>query len=280
MPFARAAGALGRSSHPGPTLVVTVLAAVLGVAAGLDAGRLALLSAAVLFGQLSVGWSNDAIDAPRDRAVGRADKPIVRGEITGAAVWIAAAAAVVAAAALSALLGPVFLAVHLIAIASAWAYNALLKNTAASVAPFVLSFGLFPSLATLAGVAPVFAAPWASVAGAALGVAVHFTNVLPDLDDDARTGVRGLPHRLGGRASAFLAFAAVAVGAAAVLAGPLLAGAPLRPAAIVGVVLVTTVAAVGVARALRHPDRIVFRLVMLAALLLVVQLAVTGVGVT
>ena len=38
-------------------------------------------------------------------------------------------------------------------------------------------------------------------AAAALGSAAHFVNVLPDLADDAATGVHGLPHRLGPLAS-------------------------------------------------------------------------------
>ncbi|MGO8608672.1 UbiA family prenyltransferase, partial [Rhizobium johnstonii] len=148
----------------------------------LDAGRLALLVLAVFAGQLSVGWSNDAIDARRDRDVGRRDKPIARGDVTVRAVWVAAGVAALVAVALSAVLGPVFLVTHLIALASAWSYNLALKNTAISVAPFALSFGLFPSLASLALADPVFAAAWASLAGATLGVAVHFSNVLPDLD--------------------------------------------------------------------------------------------------
>lgn len=274
----REAGALWRSSHPGPTLVVTALAIVLGVAAGLDAGRLALLASAVFAGQLSVGWSNDAIDARRDAAVGRGDKPLARGEVAVTAVWTAAGVAAVVALALSAALGLAFLAVHVVALGSAWAYNLGLKRTAASVVPFIVSFGLFPSLATLARSDASPAAPWAWVAGATLGVAVHFSNVLPDLDDDAATGVRGLPHRLGGRASSIWAFVAVEVGAVAVLVGPLLAGRPLAPLAAAGFALVTVVASVGLVRALRRQDRTVFRLVMLAALLLALQLAVTGVG--
>lgn len=276
----RSAVALGKSSHPGPTLVVTVLALVLGLATGLDAGRLALLVLAVFAGQLSVGWSNDAIDARRDRDVGRRDKPIARGDVTVRAVWVAAGVAALVAVALSAVLGPVFLVTHLIALASAWSYNLALKNTAISVAPFALSFGLFPSLASLALADPVFAAAWASLAGATLGVAVHFSNVLPDLDDDARTGIRGLPHRLGARASALIAFAAVELGAVAVLAGPLVAGGSFRAVALVGFAAVSVVALFGAVRALRRPDRTVFRLVMFAALLLVIQLAVTGVGVS
>jgi len=37
---------------------------------------------AVLLGQLSIGWQNDWTDAERDRAAGRADKPISAGEIS------------------------------------------------------------------------------------------------------------------------------------------------------------------------------------------------------
>jgi 4-hydroxybenzoate polyprenyltransferase len=275
----RAAGALWRTSHPGPTVVVTVLAVILGVAAGLDGGRLALLGAAVLAGQLSVGWSNDAIDAPRDAAVGRQDKPLARGELTLRTVWVAAVAAVVLAALLSAPLGPLFLLLHAVTIVSAWSYNLGLKRSAASVVPFVVSFGIFPSLATLAAASPEPARPWAWVAGGALGVAVHFSNVLPDLDDDAATGVRGLPHRLGATVSAVAAFAAVEIGAVAVLVGPLLAGGPGAVAGWVGLALVSALAGYGLIRALRRPDRLVFRLVMAAALVLVLQLAASGISV-
>lgn len=56
----RVIGALWRSTHPGPSLVVTAIAVALGVATGLDPWRIALLGLAILFGQLSVGLSNDA----------------------------------------------------------------------------------------------------------------------------------------------------------------------------------------------------------------------------
>ncbi|HEX5730751.1 MAG TPA: hypothetical protein VFX99_15090, partial [Microbacterium sp.] len=61
-------GALWRSTHPGPSVVVTLIAIMLGIAAGLEPWRIAVLGLAILLGQLSVGISNDAIDAPRDRA--------------------------------------------------------------------------------------------------------------------------------------------------------------------------------------------------------------------
>ena len=46
---------------------------------GTPLARGLLVTAAVLAGQLSIGWSNDLIDARRDRAVGRTDKPLAVG---------------------------------------------------------------------------------------------------------------------------------------------------------------------------------------------------------
>lgn len=266
------------STHPGPTLVVTALALALGLAAGLDPWRLVLLAVAVFAGQVSVGLSNDAIDAHRDAAVGRRDKPLVAGPVTPRQALAVAVGAVVVALALSAPLGIGMLSAHAVALASAWAYNAGLKNTSVSIVPFLVSFGLFPSLATLAEVPPAWAPAWQAAAGAALGAAVHLTNVLPDLDDDRATGVRGLPHRLGVRASAVLAASGVVAGALAVLLG----SSGGRPAAVApvawvffGGALAAAVATVGVVVA-RPPARTVFRLVMLAALLLAAQLVASS----
>lgn len=274
----RTVRALWGSSHPGPTLVVTALALALGIATGLPLWRLALLTLAVFAGQLSVGISNDALDAARDRAVGRTDKPLARGDLGLAVAWGWALALLALALALSLPLGWRMLAAHAVALGSAWAYNAGLKSTPWSIVPFVVSFGIFPSLATLSAADPAFAAGWAWLAGGALGAAVHLTNVLPDLDDDARTGVRGLPHRLGARASAVLAAVAVVGGALAVLLGA--AGgdlAAVTPVSWLFFVAVVVVAVVTAARAvLRPPTRTLFRLVMLAALLLAAQLVASG----
>ncbi|MDF2047219.1 MULTISPECIES: UbiA family prenyltransferase [Microbacterium] len=262
--------ALWGATHPGPTLVVTVLSLALGIAAGVEPARLALLVVAVFAGQVSVGLSNDAIDGARDAAVGRTDKPIAGGAVTPERALAVAVASAILAVGLSVPLGPGLVAAHAIALGSAWAYNAGLKSTPFSIAPFVLSFGLFPSFATLSTVPPALAAPWASVAGAALGAAVHLTNVVRDLDDDRRTGVRGLPHRLGARASVVLAACGILAGAIAVLRG--------TDATALGLVFFVAVAAVAVAAVVmvfvRSPGRAVFQLTMLAALLLAAQLVV------
>lgn len=267
-----------KSTHPGPTLIVTAIAIALGVSAGVDAGRLALLTASVLLGQISIGLSNDAIDAPRDRAVGRADKPLA---LPGAPLRVALASAAVAALlalALSAVLGWQLALAHAVFLISGWAYNAALKSTVWSAACFFVGFGVFPSLAPLALPDPHAAPAWAGVAGAALGVAVHFSNVLPDLDDDERTGVRGLPHRIGRRGSAVVAFGSLLAGAAAALAGPMLLDrAAVGPAAWIAGAAVMALAVWGlVASVVRAPTRLSFRLVMLAALLLALQLVVSG----
>ncbi len=258
--------------------MVTVLAAALSVAVGLELGRTMLLMMAVFVGQLSIGISNDAIDADRDRAVGRADKPVARGDVSIRTAWGAAIGCFFLALVLSVPLGFGVMVAHALALVSAWSYNAGLKATPWSIVPFLITFGIFPSLATLSASEPELAATWAWLAGGSLGAAIHLTNVLPDLDDDARTGIRGLPHRIGGQGSVWLAAAAVLVGAFAATLGPSGGQAAEVPVVswvfcgvVVSVVVMTLVLA-----GLGRPGRILFRLVMLAALLLAVQLIVSG----
>jgi 4-hydroxybenzoate polyprenyltransferase len=194
--------ALVLATHPAPALAVTTVATLLAVAAGVPAGRVALVCAAVLAGQASIGWSNDWLDADRDRAVARADKPVVQGAVAPSRLRSAALIAVAVAVILSLLLGPVSGMLLLVLVASGWAYNAGLKRTAASVVPYVTGFGALPA-GVVAAAPGTPAAPWWLVAaGGALGAAAHLANVAPDLEDDLATGVRGLPHRLGARASA------------------------------------------------------------------------------
>ncbi|MFN2537255.1 MAG: UbiA family prenyltransferase [Mycobacteriales bacterium] len=206
-------GRLVQACHPGPTVAVTALATAL---AGSTDARPVRVALAFLAGQLSVGWSNDWVDADRDRAVARGDKPVVQG-LPVATVRTAALLALTACVPLSLALGWRAGIAHLVAVASAWAYNLGLKATVLSWAPYALSFGLVPSVVTL--VRHVTAPWWATTAGALLGVGAHAANVLPDLDADARTGVRGLPQRLGGRGASLLA--GVCLVAASLVLSPL-----------------------------------------------------------
>jgi 4-hydroxybenzoate polyprenyltransferase len=185
--------------HPGPCLAVTAVAVALGAGAGLSASRCVLLGAAFLSGQLSIGWLNDLLDHERDRAAGRTDKPIARGEIGVRAVRIACLTAAALCVPLSLALGWRAGLAHLVAVGGGWAYDLRLKSTPLSPLPYALSFGLLPSVVTLAMPEPGWAPWWATLAGALLGVGIHGANALPDIDDDIRLDARGLPARLGAR---------------------------------------------------------------------------------
>ena len=86
-----------------------------------------------------------------------------------------------------------------------------------SVANSTLLVNLAPVFVAL-GLPQRSAGPWWAAAGGGLiGAGAHFTNALPDLADDARTGVHGLPQRLGLRGS--LLAAALLMGAGVAVLG-------------------------------------------------------------
>jgi 4-hydroxybenzoate polyprenyltransferase len=268
------------SSHPGPTVTVTVLATVLAAASGHPLGIVVLVALAVLAGQLSIGLANDWIDADRDRAVGRTDKPVALGRIGVGEVRAAALGTAAVAVVLSLLLGPVAAVAHLVLVAAGWAYDAGLKRTAFSVVPFLVAFGLLPVVSVAAGGGQL-PAWWAVATGAVFGVAIHCTNVLPDLVDDAATGVRGFPHRLGLRLSGVVAFGSLMLGAVLVLLGQVAGddpvGGPGIVLAVVATVAVLVLAAAGIRLVLTGPPtRTLFRLVIASSLVLVVELGLAG----
>lgn len=268
------------ASHFGPTLVVTAVATVLAVAVGYPPSRVVLLSAAILADQLSVGWSNDWIDAGRDTAVARRDKPIAMHEVGRRTVAVAAFVALALALVLTVPLGPAALVVHAVAVASAWSYNAVLKRTVFSVIPFMLSFALLPAIVTLGAVPPAWPAWWVMVTGCLLGAAAHITNVLPDLEQDRATGVRGFGHLLGARNGGLVSFALLATAGVLIATGAVLGGG-LRgaPAVLVsvGAGLTLVIAVVGIALTLRGVrSRWLMRLIMAAALIDVIALTAAG----
>jgi 4-hydroxybenzoate polyprenyltransferase len=191
--------ALVVASHPGPCLAITALATLLAAQAAPHGVGPVLTAPAMLAGQLSVGWSNDALDSERDAAARRTDKPIAAGLISKRAVWIAALVSLVAALAMSLAIGPATLAVNALIIAAAWAYNWGLKSTLASGLMYIAGFGPIPAYA--ASTLPGHPLPrwWVTAAAAAVGLGAHFANVLPDLAGDRAAGVQGLPQRVAAR---------------------------------------------------------------------------------
>jgi 4-hydroxybenzoate polyprenyltransferase len=112
-------------------------------------------------------------------------------------------------------------AVHLLlVVGSGWAYNLGLKRVAWSGLPYAIAFGALPAVVTLALPDPQWPPVWMVAAGALLGVGAHLLNALPDLADDAQTGVRGLPHRLGAGRLRWLAPLVLTVASAVAAMGP------------------------------------------------------------
>ena len=260
--------ALLRATHALPSLAVTAFFSATAVAAGVGP-RTALLAAAVLVGQFSIGLANDFLDAPLDEAAGRRDKPVATGAVRRGLVGIAAGTALAADVPLSLSLGWRPGAAHLVAVGSAWMYDVALKSTVASALPFALSFGLVPVI--VATMLPGHPLPRATIVAAAgcCGVAAHFANTLPDVEADERTGVRGLPQRLGPQVSTLVTVAFIA--AASVLLVVATRGAGLAIAA----AAVDITAAVVVAARARDRTH-AFRLLIAAVAVLVVAFVITG----
>lgn len=267
---------LVRATHPIPTAGVTLIALLLAVVWNLSAMGVALVVATILTNQLSIGLSNDAIDAPRDRAVGRADKPVARGDVASTTAWAVAIGCLAASLILGAVLGPAPAAANTVFLAAGWLYNTGLKRTGWSVACYAVGFAAFPLVVILAATS-THDAGWAiPLAGGLLGVAAHVANALPDLEADRATDVRGFPHRLSIRANA-------------TVAGVCLAGASLvlvawwaPPPAIALVTVVVTLGlstAAAVAIVFRPRSRSTFALIIAAAVLAVALLALSGSGI-
>lgn len=235
-----ARGSLIGAAHPVPALAVTLLTGLLCRALDVGLDRSLLVVAAVLTGQLSIGWSNDLIDLGRDRRTGRLDKPLATGAVSATTARVACVLAVVASVLLGFACGVAVGVANVVCTGAGWAYNLGAKATVWSWLPYAVCFGGLPVLVSYASPTASFPPLWMPVAGALLGVGAHILNVLPDLADDAATGVRGMPHRVGARLGPPLAVAVLAAGSVVIVVG---ASVSLVPA-VVALTLVALLAAV------------------------------------
>ncbi len=256
------------ASHLGPTVAVTGLAALLSVSVDLDPWRSLTVVTAVLAGQLTIGWGNDLIDLDRDRRAGRSDKPLATGKLEPRTVQIATAAALGVAILLPLTLGLGAAAVALwLVVVGGQAYNLGLKRTVWSWLPYAVAFGALAAAPGLA--AGVDVAWWVPTVGALLGVGAHLVNVIPDLDDDARTGVSGLPHRLADRFGA-TGVSIIAVALFVTASAVLLAALPFGPLVWIAGLLVVVLATAALRTHGRRPFQaaIAIALVDVAALVI------------
>lgn len=225
---ARLAG-LWRLMHPGPSLL-TVLAfdvcALLAARGRPEIARLAVATLGLVCMQFSISALNDYCDRAADALQTRKRKPIVAGLVPAPlALWLAlalAAGMVLCFAPFGAV--PLLLAATFLALG--FAYDLGVKSTPASGLMHGLAFPTIPLLAWALFATLRPALFWAFPLGLAIGVGLHLADALPDAEDDARAGVRGLTQVLGPRAlavcwGAFAAADIVLAGLAAAWAMPI-----------------------------------------------------------
>ena len=207
-----AARGLARACHPAPTVAVTALVTAFAAILGWRGGGLALVALAVLAGQLSVGWANDAKDAALDRAAARATKPVVAGLVAPRTLWASALAALAISCALSWLAaGWLGGSLHVWAVAWGWLYTLGLSRTPLSWLPYALAFGALPAFLEI-GLGEPGAPLWLTLAFAVTAVGAHLANALPDVERDRAQGVGGLAVSLGERRAALACWALTGAG--------------------------------------------------------------------
>ena len=266
--------AILNSCHPIPCLAVSSFAGMLAYASGLPIDRCLWIFFAVLFHQFSVGFSNDWLDAAKDKEAQRTDKPTVNGTVRPSLLRSLALSSVAVAVLITLGLGLWATLLMIFMLVVGWSYNLGMKSTWASVIPYAVGFGSIPLFVELAAPSPSVAPGWTVIVAALLGISAHFANVLPDIEADKLTGVNALPHIMGQRASALV------ISSSALLATALVVtqSAGLDPAfAVAGLALVVPVVLIASLLSLRpRPPRIVFPLLMAAALVNVVLLMLSS----
>ncbi|MFI5493296.1 UbiA family prenyltransferase [Actinoplanes sp. NPDC051859] len=270
--------ALVRASHAEPGGAVTLAMTLLAIGAGHRGWAVVGVAAAIGATQLSVGWVNDWLDADRDVSTGRRDKPIASGAVSRRTVGIAGLIASLTIPLLGLPFGPAATICLTLVGIFALLYDWPLKSTPLSVVPYLVAFGLMPAFVVLALPGHPWPPVWLVAAGALLGGGAHFANVLPDLADDAATGVRGLPHRLGPARSQLAAGGLLLAATLTLVFGP--PGPPswVGIAAAAAAVVVLPIGWYAGKQALRRGTRQVsmFRSVIVVALLDVALLVFSG----
>ena len=189
-----------KAAHFGPTMAVTVISALLATNLWWE-GPAFVIAFGVFLGQLLVGWSNDLNDYPDDLKHNRTSKPLVGGVVSSKQLLLAVKICAPFAIIFN-LFGPLGIKgglIYLFGVGMGVAYNFYFKSTLLSPLPYALAFAaLVSSIVISTDRTPPI---WLITCGALLGVAAHFANVLKDIDQDLESKIKGLPQRLGKKAS-------------------------------------------------------------------------------
>jgi 4-hydroxybenzoate polyprenyltransferase len=200
---------LMRASHFGPTMLVTAISYFFAQLYWWE-GPSMVIAFAFFCGQLVVGWSNDLIDYQDDLRHNRLNKPLVAGLITPKYLqrWLQV---MIPIAILFNLFGPLgFIGGGLSLFAVGWAvaYNFYFKFNVFSPLPYAVAFAALPSCMAISK--ELMPPLWMWLGGALFGVAAHFLNVIKDMKQDNQSGIKGLPQRVGTKASVVIAVVLIA----------------------------------------------------------------------
>jgi 4-hydroxybenzoate polyprenyltransferase len=169
-----------------------------------------VIAFAFFCGQLVVGWSNDLIDYQDDLRHNRLNKPLVAALITPKYLqrWLKVMVPIAILVNLFGPLGFIGGGLSLFAVGWAVAYNFYFKFNFLSPLPYAVAFAALPSCMALSKdqLPPL----WMWLGGALFGVAAHFLNVIKDMKEDNQSGIKGLPQRVGTKASVFIAVLLIA----------------------------------------------------------------------
>jgi 4-hydroxybenzoate polyprenyltransferase len=200
---------LKRASHFGPTMLVTAISYFFAQLYWWE-GPSMVIAFAFFCGQLVVGWSNDLIDYQDDLRHNRLNKPLVAGLITPKYLgrWLKVMVPIAILVNLFGPLGFIGGGLSLFAVGWAVAYNFYFKFNVFSPLPYAVAFAALPSCMALSKdqMPPL----WMWLGGALFGVAAHFLNVIKDMKQDNQSGIKGLPQRVGTKASVVIAVLLIA----------------------------------------------------------------------
>ena len=201
-----------KASHAAPTVAVTIVFTLFAWTLGWRGAPLLGVFLAVIVGQLSVGWSNDAFDAATDRKGDRTNKPTLAYGMRPRSLWIAAFAALTLSCVLSWMVaGAIGGTFHVFALAMAWLYNTVLSRTRWSWLPYALAFGAVPAFLTY-GFNDQPPQIWMVAIFAIIGVSAHIANALPDIASDQAAGLQGFVISLGPKKAATLCWGLLIAG--------------------------------------------------------------------
>jgi 4-hydroxybenzoate polyprenyltransferase len=204
------------ASHFGPTLLVTAISFGFANHYWWE-GPAYVIAFGVFTGQLVVGWSNDLYDYQDDLSHQRMNKPLVSSLITEEFLrkWLRI---MLPFSFVANLLGPLGIKgglVYMLGIACGVGYNFYFKFSWLSPLPYAIAFAALPSSVAISkDITPPL---WMWLGGALFGMAAHFINVLKDMKADQKSGIRGLPQRLGSLNSIIAAVALIALGVAVLI---------------------------------------------------------------